>query len=69
MKGKNVFSQKEVDQILKLIEEKLKASKSKQKGIRDKIRVNGFYYSDFSSQKRPGGYNQDDFLAFVNIEG
>jgi hypothetical protein len=69
MKGKKIFTQNEADQILKLIEEKLKTSKSKQKGVRDKIRGIGFYYSDFSNQKIPGGYTQDDFLKFIKIEG
>ncbi len=33
--------------------------KSRQKGIRQKIRNLGFYYSDFSSDK--SGYNIEDF--------
>lgn len=67
MKGKTVFSKKEVKQILGLIELKLKAPKEKQKVIRDEIRAIGFYYSDFSSQRIVGGYTQDDFLKFIKI--
>lgn len=67
MKGKKTFTQKEADQILVLIDQKLRAPRSKQKDIRDKIRAMGFYYSDFTTQKRTGGYNQEDFLGFVKI--
>lgn len=69
MKGKKIFTQKETDLILELINEKLKAPKSKQKSIRDKIRAMGFYFSDFSKEKVPGGYTQEDFLRFIKIEG
>ncbi len=69
MKGKKIFTQKEVDKILKLIAEKLKADRTSQKRIRNKIRALGFYYSDFSLNKRPGGYNQNDFLSLIKIKG
>lgn len=67
MKGKSSFTRAEADQIIILISKKLKASKHKQKQIRDKIRRIGFYYSDFSSVKIQGGYTQDDFFRFVKI--
>lgn len=67
MRGKKTFTRKEVDQILELIDQKLKAPSGKQKGIRDKIRKIGFYYSDFSKARVPGGYTKDDFLRFVKI--
>lgn len=67
MKGKNSFTQQEVNEILALIEEKLNAEPSMQKGIRAKIRKLGFYHSDFELPRRPGGYDQDDFLNVVAI--
>lgn len=67
MKGKKTFTQQEADQILELIDHKIKAPREKQIAIRDKIRAIGFYYSDFTNEKRPGGYNREDFLRFVKI--
>lgn len=67
MKGKDTFTQKEADQILELIELKLKTPLKKQVNIRNKIRRLGFYFSDFSSEKIPGGYTREDFLRFVVI--
>lgn len=55
MKGKNVFTSTEIESIKKLIIEKLKATPTKQKGIRDKIRKIGFYYTDFDASK--GNYD------------
>ena len=63
MKGKNIFTTSEVDKIKKLIAEKGEATPSKQKGIRNKIRELGFYYSDFSSQK--DGYTVEDFNGLI----
>lgn len=67
MKGKATFTRSEADKILALIDLKLKADRSKQKGIRDKIRGIGFYWEDFYTVKRKGGYNQDDFLKVIKI--
>lgn len=58
MKGKREFSKYEVNQIRKLINQKLMASKNEQKTIRNKIRGFDFYFSDFSSKK---GYTVQDF--------
>ncbi len=69
MKGKKIFSQKEVDQILELIEQKLNAPSTKQKVIRDRIRARGFYYSDFSKTRIRGGYTREDFLGFIKVKG
>lgn len=63
MKGKSTFTQSEIDQIKKLISEKVKASPDKQKGIRQKIRNLKFYYSDFESQK--DAYNVADFETLI----
>ena len=63
MKGRNTFSSEEIEAVKKLIIEKLKASPDKQKGIRQKIRDIGFYYSDFSSKK--DGYNVEDFESLI----
>lgn len=62
MKGKKQFTQKEEDQIILLIREKLCSSTTEQKRIRHKIRKLGFYFSDFSDKK---GYNVDDFRDLV----
>jgi len=59
MKGKRTFTKAEAEQIKKFIREKNRVDKSRQKGIRQKIRNLGFYYSDFSSDK--SGYNIEDF--------
>lgn len=63
MKGKRKFTRIEAEQIRALIREKNKATPSQQKGIRNKIREKGFYYSDFSSTKE--GYTTNDFDALI----
>jgi len=59
MKGKKIFTKAEADAIRILIKMKLQAPPDKQKGIRQKIRNIGFYYSDFSANK--DGYTVSDF--------
>lgn len=63
MKGQNTFTTSQIDQIKKLIEDKVRATPDKQKGIRGKIRELGFHYSDFSSKK--DGYTVADFEALI----
>jgi hypothetical protein len=63
MKGRNTFTPSQIEEIKKLISEKIKATADKQKGIRDKIRKLGFYYSDFSSAK--DGYTVSDFETLI----
>lgn len=46
MKGKNVFTQFEISELRNLIKERIKSERSKQKGIRAKMRKIGFYGSD-----------------------
>lgn len=46
MKGKNIFTRREADEIRALIREKNNADASKQKGIRAKMRRLGFYGKD-----------------------
>lgn len=58
MKGKNRFSKTELEQLKILIKEKQSADKTKQTSIRNKIRKIGFYFSDFSNQKK--GYDNSD---------
>ena len=62
MKGKTKFSEYEANQIRKLINQKVLASTNEQKGIRNKIRDLGFYYSDFSNKK---GYTVEDFEELI----
>jgi len=67
MKGKAIFTKAEAEQIEALIEQKLKADSSKQKGIREKIRKLGFYAKD--DFKIAGGYTVADFRRVVTIVG
>lgn len=62
MKGKTEFTEFEANQIRKLINQKLLASKNEQKTIRNKIRSFDFYFSDFSSKK---GYTVQDFENLI----
>ena len=62
MKSKRIFSEHEANQIIKLINQKLLASKNKQKTIRNNIRSFNFYFSDFSSKK---GYTIQDFENLI----
>ena len=57
MKGKNRFTNNEINQLKILIEQKVISSKYEQKKIRDKIRKIGFYFTDFSNEK---GYTVND---------
>lgn len=66
MKSKPSFTKSEAEGIVKLIKEKLKAEPSKQKGIRDKIRKNGFYASDYGFRD---GYTVEQFLSVAKIVG
>lgn len=47
MKGKKQFSQSEITELKCLIKERIKADRSRQKGIRARMRRIGFYSSDF----------------------
>ena len=48
MKGKNTFTQYEIEQLKELIKERVQAPSNKQKHIRDKMRAIGFYgWADF----------------------
>ena len=47
MKGKSVFSNREVELIESLIRQRCNAGKSQQKNIRSKMRDLGFYGSDY----------------------
>lgn len=62
MKGKRSFTTKEMEKIIDLIEQKVVASKNEQRNIRNKIRLLGFYFSDFSNKK---GYTVDDFKELI----
>jgi hypothetical protein len=66
MKGKFKFSIDQAEEIISLINEKLKSDSVKQKGIRAKIRNRGFYASDYGFRD---GYTVQDFLSVVTIIG
>ncbi len=66
MKNKPHFTQAEVDEIVRLIREKLAADPSRQKAIRNKIRKLGFYASDFGFRD---GYTVEQFLSVAKIIG
>ena len=46
MKGKDTFTKTEISELRNLIKERIKADRSRQKGIRAKMRTIGFYGSD-----------------------
>ena len=46
MKGTNVFTKSEINELRELIRQRVKADSSKQKRIRDKMRAIGFYGRD-----------------------
>ena len=46
MKGRYVFTKSEINELRELIRQRVKADRSKQKGIRDKMRAIGFYGRD-----------------------
>lgn len=62
MKGKNKFTTAEIDEIKRLINKKIVATKDEQKRIRDRIRDIGFYFSDYSSKK---GYTVADLEELI----
>jgi len=64
VKGKNEFTEIEIENLKNLISEKIIAAPDKQKGIRNKIRNLGFYYSDFSTQKN--GYDLNDLQKLID---
>lgn len=66
MKSKPVFTKAEVEEIVRLIKEKLKAEPTKQKSIRDKIRKIGFYASEYGFRD---GYTVEQFLSVAKIMG
>lgn len=66
MKGKSIFTKEEAEQIILLIEQKLKADSVKQKGIRQKIRNLGFYAQELGVGN---GYIVADFKRVVTIIG
>ena len=45
LKGKNIFSQEEIDELRELIRKRIRADRSGQKKIRDRMRKIGFYGS------------------------
>lgn len=66
MKSKQSFTKAEAEEIVRLINEKLKAEPTKQKGIRAKIRKMGFYASDYGFRD---GYTVEQFLGVAKIIG
>lgn len=60
MKSKTTFTVEECNDIIRLIEEKLKSDSEGQKTIRRKIRDKGFYWSDFYSNDTE--YNVENFI-------
>ena len=46
MKGKNAFTEQEIEELRELIRQRVKADSSMQKRIRDKMRAIGFYGRD-----------------------
>ena len=63
LKGKDVFTKKEADQIKSLIAKKQKATEELRQQITEEIRRKGFYYSDFSKSRH--GYDVQDFNSLA----
>lgn len=66
MKVKSIFTKEEAEQIILLIEQRLKADSIKQKGIRQKIRNLGFRTRELGVGN---GYTVADFKRVVTIIG
>ncbi|MBL7694843.1 MAG: hypothetical protein JNK91_08350 [Ferruginibacter sp.] len=66
MKSKHSYSRAEINEIVKLIKEKLKADSVKQKSIRNKIRQLGFCASDYGFRD---GYSVAQFLSVAKVNG
>ncbi len=62
---KNEFTSLEKDEIIELIKEK-EEDPDRQNQIRTKIRNKGFYYSDFETRRKKGGYTVDDFKRLID---
>ena len=63
MKGKDVFNSADAELIIKLLDEKSKASKKEQVKKRSEIRKLGFYITDFDNSHR--GFAADDFKLLI----
>ena len=46
MKGKNIFTKSEITELRSLIQKRIRADRSQQKSIRNKMRTIGFYGKD-----------------------
>lgn len=62
-KGKAQFTTKEIEQIFDLVRQKNNADRTIQKRLRNRIRILGFYYSNFSAKK--DNYTIDDIKKLV----
>jgi hypothetical protein len=58
-KGRKIFSASEASSIRKLLAERGKADRDRQKGIRNKLRRLGFYITDFDQSNK--GFDPGDF--------
>lgn len=65
MKGKNIFTEHEVNIIRELLIEKVKSTTNEQKRIRNRIRKIGFYITDYANKK---GFTVDDFNELIEYK-
>lgn len=65
MKGKNVFTELELQEIYALVNQKQQVSKKDQKTIRKKIRRRKFYWTALSDKKIAGGYKVSDIEKLI----
>lgn len=63
MKGRSSFSEVEADEIRTILAEVRRAERSKQKGLRDRLRSRGFYIRDWAADQR--GFTVSDFSELV----
>jgi G:T/U-mismatch repair DNA glycosylase len=63
MQGRDEFTSAEADKIRKLLRDKQRANRTRQKALRQSLRSIGFYITDFGSS--PGGFGPSDFDRLV----
>jgi len=66
MKGKKEFTRCEADEIRHLLKKKCKATRNKQKVIRNNIRGIGFYINDF--KRKRSGFTPEDLDNLIKKE-
>jgi hypothetical protein len=64
MKGRSTFTPSEIDAIRRLLREKVRADRGRQKRLRDQLRSIGFYISDFAEDQT--GFSEWDLDQLIS---